>query len=756
MTPQPPRTHFFNSLLRLRWLAASVGLLIGLALWNRFPEGMVYAGADAFQIFNFNWVRQTAQLWSHWSGEGEFSVGFFYYPFYAALGYLTRLFPITPSEQSVIYFLFYWLGSYCACLLSLCWIKQNPLPVFSWEANGLAMCYGLNPFTYFIFYSIWGFGPFYFLYPLFPVLLVASIEYLSCIDRRRNFQYCLILFITFLLATIGYGNLAFCIALNLVLTGIALLIFYLHRTWSWVYFGKKWGTLIAIECLASGWAIFPQLQFWLFESSPISNNKIFNFREWILWQRLSFSEIFTLDPYAFSGSGEPSLTYGFGVIFFLLFIYCLLQPKLRRSTRVQILAIASLIILAALIESKGKGIIPGEWAISLFTNPLLGALRSNGKLILFLPFLLIYGLALVLPYLSLSQKKVCFSLLLVCNALSIYPIFTGQMETRYSSIFKKNEDCSTAEYCYLNRIPTDYQQAAQTINQDGLKGKILSAPFSVINSPGWANFPAWKHVGADPTRQLFSLPVVQMNAFGSFGMPYGLEWANKGLNEVESIIGRCQDLGISYILFHKDVAPRFIEPSLSLFKTLEKKHFLSTIFESQWLIVFKLANPFLRPAISYNLLESSPQADLSIPFVEINPTKYLIYLPFNENRMQVNLRETYSNQWQLLMITNHALVNDFGHAPPWWKSFSYPNPSIKEHTLFGGYGNGWVINPVEACKKIACSIVDLNGKKYVAALIEYSAQRWVIFFGILTILSALILIPFWIISIFRIRTSVNH
>ena len=375
------------------WPVFFIGILLFLSWLNRFPEGYVFAGADAFQITNLVWLKENANfLWSNWLGEGGFSIGYFYYPFYSALISISQWLNLTPSQQSILYFLFYWVGAYLSLLISLLFNTPWKCDPLSLKANIFAILYALNPYTYYFFYEIWGFTSFYFLYVIFPVLFMASAAFFYDKSINQRLKSLLIIALMFFLATIGFGNFSFFLSVNIVLISYFFIANFLTRPRVNNEFLKKLFLFLWIEFLATCWAIVPQIQFWLTQSGPIVKNQIHNFQEWIIWQRLHLFDLLTLNPYAISSSLTTHWTYIFGGAFFLLLLFGLVKEKKAHSLNPNLITTTFICVLILLIESKGRGIAIPDLSVFLFSNPLLGAFRSYGRFYIFLPFFLIFSL----------------------------------------------------------------------------------------------------------------------------------------------------------------------------------------------------------------------------------------------------------------------------------------------------------------------------------------------------------------------------
>lgn len=725
----------YKSISRAIWPITAV-VILGLLAWiNKFPDGFIFSGGDVTQYFNRSWVeRNLHYIWSNNVGEGGFNPIFLYYPFYSFLFFLSDMLNLTPSDESVLYIFIFLGGAFVSCFIGLSILNKNYTEFPSLDRSLLAFIYAVNPYTLYAVYFIWGYSPFLIMYLIFPIIFAASLKLFISSDRNDIFYSLVILFFGHLIATISYGNLSFFVGLNLTIILFISFWALLEPKFNVNKFILKLFFWVAIEICATSWAVIPQLSHILYEGNPIVNNKIFDYKSWILWQKMPFVEIFNLGNQSFRQINTNIVLGIAGVSFFAMGLYACLNNK--RNFQYTIAAMASVLLLV-IVESKGKGLIPDSFVLLFFNNSLAGAFRSYGKLMIFLPFLIIFSFTFSLVNWSLNARRNLIYIALALNSISAYPIFLGDLQTKFSGAFTNDFDFRNSEWSYLNKIPNEYFAASLSIKKDGLSGKILSAPYSVDVSPGWIRYPSWKHVGTDPTSQIFTLPVIQMNTYGAFGYPYGQIWAEVG--RPKEILEICKDLGVSYIIFHKDVARSFIEPSAHKFSQLVRDGHLIEIFYGEKLIVYRIADGFRSQLFTVETENGQSTLFESIKFSKINPTKYTVQIPVNNLTVNLVMRESFSNLWNVYIVKNNTenLSMQYEH---WWDSFFLDSIPNNAHFLFHGYGNKWKLNTKELCEKYTCTI-DNNNVKKINLLVEYSPQRLVylfvlVGFFVLTILIA--------------------
>lgn len=375
----------------------------------------------------------------------------------------------------------------------------------------------------------------------------------------RDLRALSILGIMFFLLNISNGNFAFYVSLGILLSIFNILLIIISRKNASLYEAAKKLTLYYIVLsFSTAWSIAPQtIEMYNLLSRFNSGESAFNLKDWILWQALSFSNLFfiNVDIMYYVQNISPAVL--FSICLFLTLTLTLIVNKHNSLS----LIFMFVLLFDIFLLNKGLGLLNENTIWAIFKNPPLNSLRSYEKTSLYIPFFVIIIIANNLKQ-NVYKYKYLSCLLLSISFISIYPIFTGEMQTIYSSSYDQKFDYLSAPYSSLVKIPADYFDLAQNDSQNCLDYKLYYMPYAVINSIGWINYPKWKAVGADPTMQLFNRPVIQMNtpsAFGSWN--YGSYWSNQDANSSLWIMNLASLLNVRYIVFHKDVEDIFIKES---------------------------------------------------------------------------------------------------------------------------------------------------------------------------------------------------
>jgi hypothetical protein len=688
--------------------AATLGVAVAcMVAWlNRFPDGMTFAGGDIVQYFDRSFVsRNFGSVWAHFLGEGHFSPSYTYRPYYACLFAVSDWLGLSPTGEASLYMGSFLTFSYLSAFFALLFADA------AGEASVVDAClgafmYAFNPYTFYAFYFIWGYSPFLTIYPVFPLIAVFTVRFFGAVTFAVASRFVPALYACFIPAGVAYGNLSFFVGMNLVL-GVLVVA-------QWLMEGRPFPTLVGrgllygvIELIATGWAVVPQLPSFLSERNPLNTPE--SFSEWILWQRIPLWQVLTMNPEARREVQGAALMAAVGIAVGVVAILASRLPERRKVKSAMAPAWICVIAFILMIESKGLGLLPASVSVAMFSNPLLGALRSNGKVMIFAPFAILALIWVSTRDLPAGRRTLWLATALGLSAVSALPLFSGEMQTRYSVAFDHGETCDTAEYCYLNKIPPDYWSAAKAVAKDGGKGKILSLPYAVINSRNWTNYPLWKHVGADPTIQLFSRPVLQMNSWDPIGWSYGEWWVVNGAMDPDWIFHFSSDVGVEYFIFHKDVAGEFLYPAKNFLDAYVASGRLAPIFDSPVLSVYKVAPRFVRPRLeSYSLdgsfrREGATLSDGHLQAVDV---------ACGAAESRIVFRDQYSQLWRAVPMTSTS-------SPRWWNIFGTTGLPGSSHRRYARNGNEWLVRSEDL--KSVCK----GGASHARIVLDFWPQRYV-------------------------------
>lgn len=582
-------------------------LIVFISAINIFPKGYIFSGGDITQSINLkNTFGHYFFVWSSANDFGgllqNFGYSIFYLPFY----FLSQL-NISPSLQSFLYLLIFLAGSFLSFFIAAKRFTGNLVKTFELRLL-LSIIYAINPYTLYVFTYTWGYSPFLFLYPLLPLVFGLTYSYFS---NKKTFNINLLgLGLIFFLCNIAFGNFAFCVSLILFLSLFLLFVFVFK-----LYSGKmlyKTVAYAAIFFAATMWTVITAIE-GMSASFPgmVGSGATFNLGAWILYQRTSIVTQFFLVPNVGYFVSNFSFLFILGSFGFLALLFLSFRKINKLSGSFLFLALVSIFITA-----KGQGIISNALTIKIFSLPILNTLRSPDKTLVFLPFffLIIIFSGLQNLYASnhyLESNKstkfglklnrlvkvhirkivfVCFILVLI----GVPPFFVGGIQSRFSTgLDGGGTNYLTSSYSYLVHVPTDYYDAAKILSQDQRQDKILNLPYSVINSIGWVNYPAWKVVGTDPTTQLFSKPVIQANDANT---PFWQAW-NKAPNNSTWIINIMSLLNVQYLMYHKDVAPQFVNQTQDKIEYLQDQGYLSLIDSNNDFDLYNITSAYFLPHI---------------------------------------------------------------------------------------------------------------------------------------------------------------
>lgn len=568
-------------------------LILYVSAANTFPDGYIFAAGDVSQFFNLSKITdELSYTWSNLTGEGFFlqyySYNLFYYPLY----FFKTLFNVNNNSLSFFYYFFFLTLSFWSFFLSIPIysekIVQAPLLRIS-----LSLLYTFNFYTFYNFYYIWGFSPFLYLYPLIPLIFSLTYKYFSL--QVFNWRPLLLLSVPFFLSNIANGNMAFFIALNLLLLFFISSYYFLSKKYNFLEFIKRGLVYYLVYFLLVGWSVAPQVIELLRQATALNTGStVFNLEAWILWQAVRFPHAFFL-TYNIYDFFNTSLIVS-PMVFFALFVLVVIGNSKKKNIRAVFVAYLFTLIVALFLINKGSGYLSSGIILQIFSNPIFGAIRSYDKALIFLPFILM--VLLVVTYEERLLKYPKMWVLVLVSVFATFPFFTGGIQKYYSSAYSGKGNYETSDSTFIHKIPNGYFEIAEFINNDESNHKILRAPYNVINSPGWVNFSKWKVIGVDPTTQLFEKPTVEMNSYGAFGdWNYGDLWNKQDLDNSLWLMPFSGFFNVKYIIYHKDINQKFIAQSSGKFDHFQKLGYLKKILENDNLILFRLSDQFYLPNI---------------------------------------------------------------------------------------------------------------------------------------------------------------
>lgn len=669
-------------------LISSQLVIVYSALVNRLPLGYVVSGGDTSQIINWpKMVHDASYLWSNSSSEGYFVSNYAYNLYDSVIYFLRSLFGISLENQAILFIFIFLTVSFWSFYLVFKFFDLSESKISEPAKILFSLAYAFNIYTLHYFTGIWGYGPqFLFLYTLIPIIFALTYRYFSDLNRKSALHLLPILGIVFFFSNISNGNLSFFIANNILLFVLIVLIYLYGRDrislkkylkYALVYFG--------LFFVSVSWSVIPQIQEMLRVSSTFATGSaLFDLRAWILWQAANIPTVFFFGDLTVAGTNIRFLTFLAGAISFCLMLVLSIQQKFFKQEKIFLL----ILLVCIFLLNKGKGIFSEDMIWVIFKNPVLGSLRSYDKAAIFMPFLVLISIAFVFPRQIKIIKYSIVSALFV-SLLSAYPFLRGNIQTVYSVAHHKNQNYLSTANSSLVKIPNEYKDTANRLNQQKLLDRIVSGPYNVINSVGWVNFPKWKLIGVDPTVQLFDKPVSQMNQYAFFdSWNYGKLWNRQSTAESEWFLPFLGLINGRYFIYHSDVDPKFIEQTSDKIKNYVEKGFISEVEKNDYFTLYKLADQFYLPhlytptetqvidlsvpdlpevinkemldnrqALYFtkgrtlnNLLADMPSKVGSSPTIEyrkISPTKYRALVHQSKDNFPFIFSETYSDSWKI-------------------------------------------------------------------------------------------------------------
>lgn len=765
-------------------------LLFGLSTANSFPVGTTCSSYDLSQVIfpsNFNW--NVLYLSSKY-GLSEVNSIYSSSPFFSLISFLSNLFHLSASQQTFLYYFLFLSAVYWCFYLALKLFDYSK-KLSTLQKTTFSLMYTFSFYSVYAFYYQCHFTPFLYLFPLVPLIFALLYRFVKSISSSEpdaphtTNKYLAATIIVLAFTNIINFNIPYFFSLNIFIVGFFLAYYVLikmknrskthsagitHQTFTTKHYLKNLFKFYILYALIIMWSVLPQAIEMLSKYNSFQTGaEIFDLRTWITWQAMKFPEPFLMFWNAGNYTQSIPLTVYLTLTFTFLAISFLILYKKRYKIE---LVLFSLYLLFIFLANKGVGWLPEFITWALFKNPLLASLRSYDKTLIFLPGIL-FIIIIVFYIRNKKARPVLNRLILILMAIvsivSSYPLWSGQMQTKYSMINEPGKTYETSTYTGIHIIPDDYTKVADLINQDLTDYRILRVPYAVVESPGWVNFPKWKMLGADPTIQLFDAPTIQMNAYGgAFGTwNFGAEWNSNSEKQSEWLLNFVSITNTKYIIFHKDVQPQFIAQTQDKIDYYEKQGWITKIFEGEYINAYKIADQFFvkhfylpvgvpdtgiikvegdqtmlpevltNPKYEYNIAKAvlftennadNPSAmsaysdfgtrnhDEGVTWTEINPTKYTLALYRVNNKVPLVFSESYHTGWNLYL----------GQEYTWFT----PDVADGSHVKINGYANAWVIDVAGICgagdtdqAKQAKCVKNPDGSWDMEMTLEFTPQR---------------------------------
>jgi hypothetical protein len=630
---------------------SGLAVIFWVSIINMFPSGYVFSGNDVVQFINLKSnYGNLFYVWNHMAGAGGFlqyfSYSIFYYPFY-----LLSLLSVGASAQSFLYFFIFLSSSYvCFFLASKAFLGTKFSGAFELRVL-MSLIYALNPYTLYVFTYTWGYSPFLLLYPLIPLIFALVYSYVS---NQKIFSRKLgALGVVFFISNIAFGNFSFYVSLILSLLAFIVLLYIFRLSAGKVIL--KALLVFLMFFAATFWIFITDLVGMIYTYNSMMGSGAFDLGGWILYQRLPVLPQVFLYPNLDYFVGTFPLLFALGAVGLLGLLVVSLR-KIRKLSGVFLVLAA----MSIFITSKGAGLLSDSMVLKIFTLPVLNTLRSFDKTFIFLPFFLFiiiflgiqefYSKPSAVKAFSFGKLNFRFSHRRIVLAgfllvlVGVAPFFAGGIQTKYSYVIDAGTNYQTSTYSYLVKIPSDYYNASAVISQDTRQNKILDLPYSVINSVGWVNYPAWKVVSADPTDQLFSKPSVQANSADFY--QYGQIWNGEACENASWIISMMSLYNVQYLIYHKDVAQQFFNQTVDKISFLQNQSYINLVENYPNFDLYSLNSTYYRPLIypttTANLINGS-NTQLAYALKSGNLTdNNIFFLTYQISEQQLQLIKNYN------------------------------------------------------------------------------------------------------------------
>ncbi len=637
-------------------------IILFVVLVNIFPEGYTILGGDVFQYLNIK------DYFSFYHYEFFGRVSLFYMLFYVldALG-------VSDTGQLSWYLGTFLFGAYISFLV----FCRLLFPRMSeWVSVAVALFYATNPYTLYVFTSVWGFTHYQIVYIFVPILTGLYIRTL----RDKSFLYSLwFLFVVFF-ASMSFGNPAFALSFGIYFLFLTVFLL-LSRIVSFDKDTLK-TILILVFCsvLLNMYWILP-LSFQLRSGvAEVYSSEFINLKE-----RLQETSNAVFDSVRLLPTSEQNKYYPYNfpysiikwakrwivVLTFIPFFIVLIGLFRKKTTEENRLSLVFFSLFIVFIALVARVRFPFDSFNSvLFQLPGLNVLRGWDKLAIYTPFILS---ALLLCVFMIEKKKrdyfrwvfLVFCLIVPILAL---PFYVGGIQTKMSYyIFKNHKNYKNADYSALVKIPDEYFKIKSTIEDDKSDGKITVLPFSPGSSVGRISLPKWKVNSVHFSPALYNKQYVELNDNYIPEWMFAKEFKNNS-HDPEWIIDLYGLLGIKYVLYHKDANPDALASFEENRKVLEERKFLRKIEDNDYFILYTVtANKFFphiyltEDPISLSFTADGLSEKIKTQKSEISEMRYLeknrkhFVIPLSDEikqKQEIVLNDRYDSLWKAVYISD--------------------------------------------------------------------------------------------------------
>lgn len=662
---------------------------------NAFPRDSFVAGGDFYQLINpSEHLNRYFYAWINQVGQGTFSTMWMVYPFYLVFTFLSNL-GFNSSTMAGFYIFLQLYLSYWSFYLSITLLY--PRLAKSIQIGG-GLVYALNNFTFTIFTYPWGFTHHFLLYIFIPPLLLLFLKILT--EEKISKKHLLLFGAVVLFSGAAYNNVVFLVLLFFA-QFILTIIFLLFRQ---IKINKKFFIKILIIVLIYlvfySWLVI-SIYFETPDAGRIYSNKIFGenyLSSWILLTSNSFLNILML---LLDNNRFPVLEKGFfaflSTAYFAMILALFMMAKKKQEFKKVIYPLAVFWIIFAILSVRAYGPFK-EIGLFLYQIQPFVLFRSPEKIFLLLPF---FYTSLLVGLLYMANVKKKFVYFIFGVLLIIPPFYTNKMQT----ILTKH-DISNSKYSYVVKIPKEYYEVKEIINQDSKLSSVISLPYSVKNSVNWSQYPAWHFIGHDVLHLLYDKFYVSANSFDhpNFETALSFKEFNEKEGSPDELLSLFKKFSGSYVFYHKDVEPEFVENSKHTRRTLNELVQNSKIelaSSNSYFDLYKIRDDQFVPVIDSNT---------PISFKKVNPSKYGVLMNIKE-KTNLEFHQSFDAQWKLypvsltsgswcrdLMYYDTTQVNECSQDQRFFEgeelSYFWKKPISEEnHALVKEYANSWVIDP---------------------------------------------------------------